>query len=370
MRLEKNSKECIVVVPIYKNNISYYEYISIKNNIAVLNNYEWAILCPETLVIDENISKTLKKARVRRFKDSYFDGIKGYNSLMLSIELYETFSEYEYILICQTDVFVIKDDLSTFLSDKSDYIGAPSAQYNPWEAKLITLNGGFSLRHVKNTILALKKHAVDVSNWNHNEDLFFSWLGRTFPDDYRLADVKTALTFSFNEYNDLFFDLNDHKMPMAIHCWYKYDVTWQKKYLERYLPCGFVWPNNGTLKSYQYRINEFILKSKRIYIFGAGDYGRMYRKYIQSLGKDIEAFIISNDHEKSTICDKHVYCLSELQSIKDSSSVIVAISPRFYKLIDIKRILNYKGFQHIYDADMMTSMAIEEKLLKDNLENS
>lgn len=59
------------------------------------------------------------------FPDTYFKGIAGYNRLMMSPEFYETFAQWEYILIYQTDAWVFSDRLSEWCSKGYDYIGAP-----------------------------------------------------------------------------------------------------------------------------------------------------------------------------------------------------------------------------------------------------
>lgn len=49
----------------------------------------------------------------------------GYNRLMLSEDLYSAFSNYEYILICQSDAYIFRDELKEWCEAGYDYVGAP-----------------------------------------------------------------------------------------------------------------------------------------------------------------------------------------------------------------------------------------------------
>lgn len=44
---------------------------------------------------------------------------------MLSAEFYERFLAWDYILLCQTDAFVFRDELADWCARGYDYIGAP-----------------------------------------------------------------------------------------------------------------------------------------------------------------------------------------------------------------------------------------------------
>src|SRR5690606_20423643 len=60
-----------------------------------------------------------------RFDNAFFSSIDGYNQLMLTPDFYKTFLDFEFILICQTDAYVFKNDLDFWLDKGFDYIGAP-----------------------------------------------------------------------------------------------------------------------------------------------------------------------------------------------------------------------------------------------------
>ena len=64
---------------------------------------------------------------VVRFPSSWFASTETYSRLLLTKGFYQRFQMFEYILICQTDVFVMgtSNDLHYFLEQNYDYWGAP-----------------------------------------------------------------------------------------------------------------------------------------------------------------------------------------------------------------------------------------------------
>ena len=59
------------------------------------------------------------------FDPAYFTSIQGYNRLLLSTEFYQRFLGSAYLLICQLDVFVFRDELAGWVARGYDYVGAP-----------------------------------------------------------------------------------------------------------------------------------------------------------------------------------------------------------------------------------------------------
>src|SRR3546814_12069713 len=64
------------------------------------------------------------------FDDGYFKDISSYNSLMMSSAFYQSFLEYKYILIHQTDAFVFNNELKEWCEKDFDYIGDPWLRNN------------------------------------------------------------------------------------------------------------------------------------------------------------------------------------------------------------------------------------------------
>src|ERR1035438_315900 len=98
-----------VIIPFYQDSLSEYEIIALEQCEKVLHAYPKIAIKPQSLVLPEATKKYNFSNEVS-FEDKYFEGIKGYNSLMLSELFYSKFLDYEYILIYQLDAFVFKDE--------------------------------------------------------------------------------------------------------------------------------------------------------------------------------------------------------------------------------------------------------------------
>ena len=171
-------------------------------------------------------------------------GVEGYNKMMMSKYFYKLFSDTEYILICQTDAFIFRDELIDWCNAGYDYIGAPwvnkdfySSFYVKaylWAFKFLrgsktTIlrqdlfnkvgNGGLSLRKVDRCIEAcklnkriIKKFAMRKHNL-YNEDVFWALI----PSDFKYPSVDKALEFSIDSKPDLCFARNKNRTPFGCH---------------------------------------------------------------------------------------------------------------------------------------------------------
>lgn len=245
-------KKAIVVVPIYKTDLDDNEMLSLKRSIKILHQHPFAIACPDHLDITP-LNSILAPAHytIHRFEDSLFKGIAGYNKLMLSEVFYNSFSDYEYILLCQTDVFVFEDQLNYWCNKGYDYIGAPwiaSKQTaitklllninNSFKKKKKTTehffkvgNGGFSLRKTATMqkITSEQKdkiqHALDNPNElsHHVEDIYFSLVAPKYTA-MNFPDYKEAAGFAMDRKPDIAMKLNNCNLPFACHRFYNRKV--------------------------------------------------------------------------------------------------------------------------------------------------
>ncbi|MBQ2430169.1 MAG: hypothetical protein II274_04905 [Alistipes sp.] len=73
----------------------------------VLGRYPITLLVPEDLNVTE-LQREFAGLEITRVSPEWLGrrGIAGYNRMMLSREFYELFSDYNYILICQTDAWI------------------------------------------------------------------------------------------------------------------------------------------------------------------------------------------------------------------------------------------------------------------------
>lgn len=149
-----------IVIPVYKSVPDESELISIKQAIRILNKYEFKIVTPEGLDLSY-YEKLLTLSGINyefcSFDTVYFQGIKGYNKLLLSKQFYDRFSSSKYILIYQLDAYVFQDELEYWCGLDYDYIGAPWLEEHVKEVtdKIKETgywkvgNGGFSLRKIQ-----------------------------------------------------------------------------------------------------------------------------------------------------------------------------------------------------------------------------
>lgn len=253
------SKEVCIIVPIYKLTFTDLETISFNRIIKVFCNRKIFLICPIT--IEDFISelvKNIENTSVASFNDKCFDGFKNYNKLLMSYDFYNRFSEYNFILICQLDVFVIKDELKYWLTQSIDNIGAPIFEgfTSPTSVIKKGSNGGFCLRNTKSCMIVLSsikfRYSKIRSHWqietiwyrklfrvfrdgllfNYkikyfnpiiNEDIFWSIVvPEKFPW-FVVSEPEKAKFFAFDANPRLLFQMCNYKYPMAIHAWWKYD---------------------------------------------------------------------------------------------------------------------------------------------------
>ena len=197
-----------VVIPTHKPELSWFERISLDRSIRVLGmaGYPIIFVVPESSDFEyihrlQACSPIKGNCFAERFPDTYFKTADGYNLLMMTAGLYECFSDYDYILVCQLDAFVFSDELERFCRMGYDYIGAPWPFWCTHYRRGVFLrvgNGGFSLRRVGAFHRLLSEHRDMVAAWDRplSEDVFFAWCGRELPGEFRVAPVSVPWQFA------------------------------------------------------------------------------------------------------------------------------------------------------------------------------
>lgn len=260
-----------IVIPVYKNEMSPYEAISLQQCFAILNNYPIVFICPKNMEMGSFYLDYCHKAQFIFLDDDNFESIITYNRMMLSVWFYEKFINYKYILIYQLDCFVFKDDLMYWVEQGFSYIGAPWFLGNSSDENLNEFlgvgNGGFSLRNIKDSIRVLKsirkinslkehiyinkqskKPFVILRSIKHyflsysfktirnntliNEDKMFSLAGNRF-FYFKIPDAKTALAFAFEKQPRKLQEMNNNQLPFGCHAWWKYDLKFYVPLIEK-----------------------------------------------------------------------------------------------------------------------------------------
>lgn len=274
----ENPPSVAVIVPIFKDSFSDYEKFTFYNNAKVLSNRNIHLVGPKRLEnYIEKLSKTIENGKVTIFDDYFFNNtLRRSALLMMDISYYQSYIEYDYILICHFDAIVFQDNLDYWTSQPFDNIGAPLFNNNyPFQTRPGN-NGGLCLRKISSCIKVLTEINYTYSNissiwklgfnyydkcyrvirdvfiYNYkwiklrpvlHEDLFWSVI---VPDKFswfKNAPFDTALHFAFEEKPKILHKLTDFNYPLGIHAWWKFDEHFcaeliQKKFPETEVP-GF-----------------------------------------------------------------------------------------------------------------------------------
>lgn len=271
---------CCIVVPVYKDfkDLTANELLSLEQLYQVLYKHDIYFAGPSSLQwhsYTKHATSYPVIIAIKKFDPSFFDGIPGYNQLLLSKEFYNSFRQYDYMLIYQPDAFVFRDELEYWCNKGYDYIGAPwfeGFDKPQNEKKIIGMgNGGFSLRNVStflrllrriNTLKKLRQfwyrsyfQAIIRFEWlivhsNNfkikslqslpviffgslmNEDYFWTHIPANLFRDYKVAPSGIAIKFSFEVNPSLLFKMNNEQLPFGCHAWERYDPIFWKQFIE------------------------------------------------------------------------------------------------------------------------------------------
>ncbi|SFQ46648.1 DUF5672 family protein [Hymenobacter arizonensis] len=268
-----------IIIPTYKQyfELSPSEKLSLRRTFEVLGSYDIVFVTHNGIDAEAyyQCGKSKSSIQVLNFSDEYFTGLEGYNKLLLGLEFYKNFVQYDYILICQLDVFVFADKLDYFIDKKYDYIGAPWFEgfgtATPESPIKGVGNGGFSLRKVKsflrvryameifsghhisyNVLKEAARHSIEllriVKHEYHRrtqtydealpwdtplyEDCYWATIVPTFFPWFKIGSVDDATRFAFEVNPRVLYALNEDVLPMATHAWEKYDPDFWRPFIE------------------------------------------------------------------------------------------------------------------------------------------
>ena len=247
----KEKKFC-VVIPAHKQMAAYEKLAYAKIHSTLVDKTNVYLLCPSELDTSEYESM-FPEIKVKRIDGKWFKSLDSYNSMCVSKWFYEMFSEYEYMLICQLDVWLNKDDILEWCKKGYDYIGAPivvsTARWHNYRIDtdgnvIITPavgNGGFSLRKISTFIeitdldsylfkrYNITKEVIDNIKF---EDLWFcDELSKYY--DLERPNYKEAFKFAIDMNPDLVeTQYNVTELPTAIHAFDKNIPYWRTKIKE------------------------------------------------------------------------------------------------------------------------------------------
>lgn len=262
----------IVVVPVYRPTLSSDERASLRQSMKMLGGrHDFCLVCPESLDTAAYDDAAGTALRTERFEDSFFEGIEGYNRLMMSHAFYHRFRDYTYMLICQLDAWVFEDRLDEWCRKGYDYVGAPWFENNEshetgWHLWRVG-NGGLSLRRLEKFLRITQPDCplrVPRILWSHRfrqkdgprkrvnlslghknmttgqymkqlaatwEDYFFCVSLENTSEALRLPSTEEAARFSVEcSPRWLVETVLGGQLPMGCHAWrkYQYEEFWKQ----------------------------------------------------------------------------------------------------------------------------------------------
>jgi len=250
-----------VLMPFHKTKMNFYEQISFVNNTKRLNNYPIYLLLPENTNATPFLS-IVPDINVLYFPRKYFDTYQGANLLWLEPLIYEQFKNYTFVLKCELDAFIFRDELIDWCNKDYNYVGAPwlnnqsvknSYQFATFSKNIVIRNikkllsyqnrdkeffvgnGGLSLRKVS-VFLRLSKLlpflVPNIYKVELQEDVIWSIYATSYFPFFKAADYKTALHFSIETNPKHCFEIIGNTLPFGCHAWYKYDINFWKPFIE------------------------------------------------------------------------------------------------------------------------------------------
>lgn len=235
-----NQTAC-VVIPVYKQSIDRSEEMALRQITTVLSHHDIYLISHQELDLSvyKNIFPDIK---IELFSKKFFTSIHGYSRLCLYPFFYKRFIQYKYMLICQLDAYVFKDDLDHWTARGYDYIGAPWIDTEKKEPKAwIDLsswfynkvgNGGFSLRKiVKFYFLSYFLYPISFLT-RKNEDFIWCVLLDKIGMGLKKPKVEEALQFAVESKPSKAFEILKGKLPFGCHAWEKNELEFWKKYIK------------------------------------------------------------------------------------------------------------------------------------------
>ncbi|WP_027397413.1 DUF5672 family protein [Anaerovibrio lipolyticus] len=373
----------VIVIPIYSEKISDVELIALKQLDKVLYAYPKVFIAPRGL--EFSYGSFCEMWDVVELDKDYFTGTVSYSSLLLSVDFYRKFSDYEYMLIYQLDGFVFSDRLFEFCELGFDYIGSAwpmNHRYTIGRRRAKIGNGGVSLRKISSTIKLLEQKEKIIKTYHLEnmflkvEDYFFSFCGSKENLNFKVPAIPVARKFCLDFPTDL---------PMALKCFKKRDIPfalhgWNKSgcidyCLEQINKCGYVVPKEGMLYDYlkmiktylsayiidrcvryNYKILGDILKRiirRPVIIWGGGTFGIKCKDMLEYTGITIECCF----DRKPQRCDiKGISIKQPDDSIIASHNYCIVITPFAYEDV-IADDLEAKGLVEYDDFIKYSSIA-------------
>lgn len=262
------NKYCIVI-PIWKETLDCVEEISLKRLYKIMiqdsrpDKFEdfrdWSapsiyLVCPTGLDVSEYRKIFPEYLMVKEFDPEYFKSTATYSQLCINYDFYNSFNQYEYMLIYQLDCYLFRNEIYSWCEKGYDYVGGPilstdcgwdtvkkSRKGDEW--KPFVGNGGLSLRKIS----TFKEITDPNGEFRKRYELTDEKLKKViFEDKYFCNDLyniyaleipswQEALNFALDMSVDIVYNYLKWKgEPMGIHSVDK-NIRWWKKVIPEFM---------------------------------------------------------------------------------------------------------------------------------------
>lgn len=239
------NNKLIVIIPIYNKEPKKTEIASLTQ---FSQAYEWKYVVrfvhpdsfnEDTLNIYRKLINTPENVYIQNkgYDDVYFKSTVSYSQLLKSKKFYIDCDEYDYMMIFQTDCWLMngyQHYLDNIIDKGFDYIGAPIlTNKHHWPSSPCCGNGGLSLRKISSFIkYTSNKELIDLLNkndvYNKYEDVFFC----EGISKHMYVDMPTwqeCATFAWDMNPDILYKSNVSTPRIGIHAWPKNIPFWKDK---------------------------------------------------------------------------------------------------------------------------------------------
>jgi hypothetical protein len=261
---------CCILIPLYKQDLTADESLSLANTIIRCPDRVIFILHPPHCqqLVDRLIAwLDHPQLQSQCLPASCFNGIASYNRMLLLSDFYASFAAYEWILIVQLDALLFSADLDFFMNQPYDYWGAPFFLGIDQPLRPLRLlgggNGGLSLRRVKPCMRILERpHWLypAIRQFEHVslpgqfwrafgralrqifsfgggglvpsmfEDLFWSFIAPKIDPKFQVAPPEKAMYFAFETEPSYLRSLIG-ALPLGCHAWRRHSpYFWEQEF--------------------------------------------------------------------------------------------------------------------------------------------
>lgn len=200
--------KCCIVIPSYKEKLEGNDKLSFDRCIEIFGKNR-----PIKVVIPSNISTDFYDSygsliEIVRVDGKNMESVNSYSNMLCNKDFWNLFTDFEYILIYQTDCWVFEDKLDYFIEMGYDWYGAPWPFWNNQVG-----NGGLSLRKVSKMIEIVNSYSYDGKIYFKNED---TWFCKIHGDKMNICPYEIAVNFSLERVSVNLLEKIETK-PMGFH---------------------------------------------------------------------------------------------------------------------------------------------------------